>query len=183
VVEQVEDIVAVQRANYDVHSALLSSFLELRIAYLRVCVDIEASPKAASVAVDRLTERIRSTVEFWQQTLKRSEQLRAAITEREGKLNDMNWVKRSLPEFIGGQGASADRNLKLLRDAYVSTLESELAIVKDFDALIRSAKQTLSELESADQSRGESPTLVYWRDEAGEHSFSSAELSVVTQGA
>ncbi|HTL41733.1 MAG TPA: hypothetical protein VL294_09690 [Pseudolysinimonas sp.] len=179
VADQVEDIVAVQRANYDAHSALLSSFLELRIAYLRVCVDMEANPRAAAVSVDRLTERIRSAVGFWEQTLKRSEQLRAAITDREKKLNDMNWVQRTLPEFIGGQGAAADRKLKALRDAYTSTLENELAIIKDFDALIRSAKQTLAELESAGQSREEPPTLVYWRDEAGEHSFSTTEMSAL----
>ena len=36
----------VQRANYDAHSAMLSSFLSLRIAHLRLCVDMQENPKS-----------------------------------------------------------------------------------------------------------------------------------------
>ena len=35
----VEEPAEVRQANYDAHSAMLSSFLDLRISYLRVCVD------------------------------------------------------------------------------------------------------------------------------------------------
>ena len=178
-IDEVDDIADVQRANYDAHSAMLGSFLDLRIAYLRVCVDMQENPKSLKSSLGQLTEKIRSGAEFWQKMVTRSETLRDAISDREKHLNDMNWVKRSLPEFVGGRGAAASKKLVALKGAYLSTLESELAIVKGFDSLIQSAKQTLHSLENPKKdSLTASPTLVYWQDETGEHSFSTEKLRV-----
>ena len=177
-IAEVDDIADVQRANYDAHSAMLGSFLDLRIAYLRVCVDMQENPKSLESSVGQLKDKIRSGADFWQQLVNRSETLRNAISEREKLLNDMNWVERALPEFVGGRGAAANKKLVALKDAYVSTLESEVAIVKGFDSLIQSAKQTLNSLENPKNSLSSSPTLVYWQDETGEHSFSTEKLRV-----
>lgn len=177
-VADVDDIADVQRANYDAHSAMLGSFLDLRIAYLRVCVDMQENPKSLDSSISRLKEKIKAGTEFWQQMMNRSEVLREVISEREKHLNDMNWVERSLPEFAGGRGAAAGKKLTALRGAYVSTLESELVIVKGFDALIQAANQTLNTLESPKPDLGSSPALVYWKDEAGEHSYSTETLRV-----
>jgi len=177
-VAEVDDIADVQRANYDAHSAMLGSFLDLRIAHLRVCVDMQENPKSLHASVEQLKEKIRSGTEFWQQLVNRSETLRDAIVEREKQLRDMTWVKRFAPEFAGGRGAAADRQLSTLREAYVSTLESELTIVKGFDSLIQSAKQTLHSLENTKVSPTLSSTLVYWEDETGSHSFATENLRV-----
>lgn len=45
-ISDVDNITDVQRANYDVHSAMLGSFFDLRIVYLRVCVDMQENPKS-----------------------------------------------------------------------------------------------------------------------------------------
>lgn len=177
-IAEVDDITDVQRANYDAHSAMLGSFLDLRIAYLRVCVNMQENPKSLESSVELLKEKIRSGAEFWQQLVNRSESLRTAISHREKLLNDMNWVERSLPEFVGGRGAAASKKLAALKDAYVSTLQSEVAIVKDFDSLIQSANQTLTSLENSKKGARPAPTLVYWKDESGEHSFSTEQLQV-----
>lgn len=178
VIANVDDITDVQRANYDAHSAMLGSFLDLRIAYLRVCVDMQENPKSLQSSLGQLKDKIRAGAEFWQQLVNRSETLRGVISEREALLNDMSWVQRSLPEFIGGRGPAADRRLAALKGAYVSTLESELTIVKSFDSLIQSAKQTLKALENPKDGPSPSSTLVYWQDETGEHSFSTEKLQV-----
>ncbi|WP_156253077.1 hypothetical protein [Pseudactinotalea terrae] len=175
---QVDEIADVRRANYDAHSAMLASFLDLRVSYLRVCVDMQEHPKSVSSSVEQLKEKIGAVTEFWQQLLNRSDVLREAIRERETQLNDMKWAERVLPEFIGGRGAAAERKLKALKDAYVSTMENELGIMKDFDSLIHSAKQTLRSLEQPAAAREAAPTLVYWRDETGEHSFYTEQLRV-----
>jgi hypothetical protein len=74
-------------------------------------------------------------------------------------------------------GAAADRKLAELKDAYVSTLESELVIVKGFDSLIQSAKPTLNSLENP-KGLSSSSTVVYWQDKTGEHSFSTEKHRV-----
>jgi len=177
-IEEVDDLADVQRANYDAHSAMLGSFLELRISYLRVCVDMQENPKSLESSVGQLKNKIRAGANFWQQLVNRSETLRDAIAKREKLLNDMNWVERALPEFVGGKGAAAENKLAALKGAYVSTLESEITIVKSFDSLIQSAKQTLNALEKPKDRLSSSPTLVYWKDETGEHSFSTEKLRV-----
>lgn len=165
-----EDLADVQQANYDAYSGALASFLDLRIAYLRVCVDMQENPKSVNSSVGRLKEKIGGVTEFWQQLLNRSEGVRKAIHERESRLNDMSWAERNLP---GRRGAATERELKVLKEAYTTTMESERAIIEGFHELIRSAKQTLRALESPEPGAGKSPTLVYWRDESGEHSFAS----------
>lgn len=172
----VDDISEVQRANYDAHSAMLASFLDVRVGYLRVCVDLQENPKSLAESVETLKSRIRDGLAFWTTIMQRSERVNALVKEREQQLQDMNWVERNLPEFLGGRGASAGRNVEALRKAYVSTLESELSIVKGFDALIDSTKKTLLALENPSAELGSAPTLVYWRDEHGEHSFATERL-------
>ncbi|UJH71178.1 hypothetical protein [Ornithinimicrobium sp. INDO-MA30-4] len=63
-VGSVDVISDVRRANYDVHSSLLASFLGLRIAYLRVCVDMQENPKSVATSVQRLKDEISADVDF-----------------------------------------------------------------------------------------------------------------------
>lgn len=173
---EIDDIADVNRANYDAHGAMLASFLGLRISYLRLCVDMQENPKSVEASVQHLKDKIRYDTKFWQRLLRRSETLRDAISARESQLKDMNSFQRLLPEFIGG-GAADERKLATMRTAYVSTLESERAIMEGFDSLIQSAQETLAALESPKGS-SQTPTLIYWQDEAGEHSFYSGSLRV-----
>jgi hypothetical protein len=178
-IAEVDEIADVQRANYDAHSAMLASFLDLRIAYLRVCVDMQENPKSVESSVENLQAKIAAGTAFWQQLLHRSVALRDAIKTREAHLSDMNVAKRFLPEFAGGGGgAAAEKKLAALRTAYTTTLESELAIMEGFDSFIQSAKETLHALENPKADPHSSPTLVYWQDELGEHSFYTEQLQV-----
>jgi hypothetical protein len=175
----VDGISDVQRANFDAHSAMLASFLDLRIAYLRVCVDMQVHPKSVESSVSHLKAKISSVTDFWQELTKRSEEVRMAIQEAEKRRDDMGWAQKVLPEFAGGQGAANDKKLKALQHAYVATIENELGIMKDFDDLIHSARQTLKALENPKPAAsGPAPTLVYWQDETGEHSFYSQEMGI-----
>lgn len=167
-----EDLQDVRQANYDAHSAMLSSFLDLRIAYLRVCIDMQENPKSVESSTELLKSHIDDGIVFWQYLIDRSHGLKDGIREVEAKLNDMNWAKRNFPAFLGGEGGSAERELIKLRAAYTTTMESEREIMSEFHSLIESAKLTRLALEGS--SVGEvlaSPTLVYWKDETGDHAF------------
>lgn len=177
----VEDIQAVQQSNYDAHSAMLASFLELRITHLRVCVDMQENPKSVSASMDQLKAKLEDGITFWQYLLERSRLLKDQIHDLEAKLQDMNWAKRNLPSFIGGEGTSAERELAKLKAAYTSTMESEREIMAGFHSLVESAKRTRDSLESPQQEASVAPTLVYWKDEAGEHSFVTEKVHVLAQ--
>lgn len=170
-VTNVEALEEVQQANYDAHSAMLGSFLDLRIAYLRVCIDMQENPKSVNSSMQHLKSRIDDGVNFWQHLLKRSRLLKDEIRELEAKLQDMKWAKRNLPGVFGGEGASAEKALTKLNSAYTSTMESEREIMEGFSSLIESAKKTREALENPQLGDAAAPTLVYWKDESGEHSF------------
>ena len=57
-------------------------------------------------------------------------------------------------------------------------MESEREIMEGFSSLIESAKKTRQALENPALDGAAAPTLVYWRDEVGEHSFVTEKLLV-----
>ena len=163
------DLDEVQQANYDAHSAMLSSFVELRVAYLRVCVDMQENPKSVNASMDRLKATIDDGVEYWQRLQNRSDALKDRIEQLEGKRTGLNWAERSLP---GGEGVTSEKKLTKYKAAYTATLASEKEIASEFQSLVDSARATRTELDAPASNRGgSSPTLVYWKDEMGEHSF------------
>ncbi len=66
-----------------------------------------------------------------------------------------------------------------INDVRAENSESlRLAIVKGFDSLIESSKQTLTTLKSPEKSLEASPTMVYWQDDDGEHSFFTEKVKL-----
>jgi hypothetical protein len=164
----------VQRANYDAYSAMLASFLDLKVSYLRVCVDMQEHPRSVEASVGRLRQKIENDLVFWEALLNRSDRLKDAIAAHTKELADMSTAKRLLPSAVGGAG-TVEKDIKALNDAYTATIVSEKKILKGFDSLIESAERTLETLRRP-LAGPSTPTLVYWRDEDGEHSFYSSEL-------
>lgn len=165
----VDDPAEVKQANYDAHSAMLASFVELRVAYLRVCVDMQENPKSVNSSMQRLKSVIDDGILFWQHLQDRSRVLKDEINQLEAKRQDMNWAARTLP---GGEGTTLEKELAKRKAAYTSTMESEREIMSEFHSLIESARATRTALDASVPLNGStSPTLVYWKDETGEHSF------------
>ena len=173
----VEEPAEVQQANYDAHSAMLSSFLDLRISYLRVCVDMQENPKSVNSTVEMLKAKIDDSTAFWTQLLERSQVLKQRIDELEASLEDMNVAER-FTKFIGNRGTSTGNALEQLKSAIISTMESEREIMKGFYSLIESAEQTRRELDKPQVASENDATLVYWKDEAGTHSFVTDQLKL-----
>jgi hypothetical protein len=176
-VTNIEDPKEAERANFDAHSAMLASFVDLRIAYLRICVDMQENPKCLTASIENLKQKISADISFWEELMKRSQKFRTAISQQEKHLQDMNWAERFLPEFVGGAGAADERKIETLKKAYVSTLENERSLMDNFNSLIQSAKDSLKNLEKYNDETN-TPSLVYWKDSQGEHSFSTNELEV-----
>lgn len=163
----VRDLDEVQQSNYDAHSAMLASFIELRVAYLRVCVDMQENPRSVSASTERLKTVIDEGLVFWQQLQDRSRSLKGEILELESKLKDMNWATRNLP--LGG-ASSIEKALTKHNAAYRATIESEREIMSEFHSFIDAARAARKALDEPSPEKS-SATVVYWRDETGEHSF------------
>lgn len=167
----------IQQANFDVHSAMLSSFLRLRLGFLRMCIDMQENPRTVKESVENIKQTLRSDRDFWEMMLSRSEKIRESMTELEKKLGDMHVVEKIMPGF-NGDHAEKVKKLKLLKDAYVSTLQSEKNLAQGFTSLIDSAKKTLQVLDRPELESKNAPKLLYWKDETGAHSITTNELDI-----
>ncbi|MCI6585055.1 MAG: hypothetical protein MSC45_08330 [Mobiluncus sp.] len=167
----------IQQANFDVHSAMLSSFLRLRLGFLRMCIDMQENPRTVKESVENIKQTLRSDRDFWEMMLSRSEKIRESMTELEKKLGDMHVVEKIMPGF-NGDHAEKEKKLKLLKDAYVSTLQSEKNLAQGFTSLIDSAKKTLQVLDRPELESKNAPKLLYWKDETGAHSITTNELDI-----
>lgn len=157
------------QVKYDDHSAMLASLTQLRVSYLRVCVDMQENPHSVRSSGEHLKSSIDEGIEFWQFLLTRSESLQDKVNELKERLEAMSWRKRNLP---GGEGASVTRDLANVKGAYTSVMEGERGLMKEYILLIDAASKTRAALDSPHTAdAGGSPTLVFWKDEAGEHAF------------
>ena len=66
--------------------------------------------------------------------------------------------------------------LEQLKNAYTVTMESEREIMKGFHSLIESVEKTRKELDEPQRGTDSEQTLVYWKDEAGTHSFVTDQM-------
>lgn len=157
------------QVKYDDHSAMLASLTQLRVSYLRVCVDMQENPHSVSSSMEHLRSGIDEGIEFWQFLLNRSQSLKDKMSELKEQLEGMNWRQRNLPR---GEGSSVAKDLDNVKRAYTSTMEGERELMREYTLLIDSASRTRSALDSSNPSDAESsPTLVFWQDETGEHAF------------
>lgn len=174
----VEDVTDVRQLNYDAHSALLASFLGLRIAQLRVGINMQDNPAAAVSAHRRLKDTIANGITLWETLLHRSEQMRIEIGEIQEHFNDQPWLQKHIPEFVGGRGHAQAQRISALKDGYVAMLEDEKAIMEGFYSLIQSSKDMLTQLENPRTDSANAPALVYWDDENGRHSFTTDTFKI-----
>lgn len=167
--EETADEVNIHRANYDAQSAILATFLELRVAYLRLSVDMQENPKSVPDSVDQLQVKLEDGVALWDRLLHRSSEIKAELGKITDKRSDMNPLVRKF---------NREKAIDTLEKAYTITLESEKRISQGFDALIRDARETLEAIKSRAHSHSEPPALLYWQDETGDHCIYTDQIPV-----
>ena len=173
-IEDATDEVKIHRANYDAQSAMLATFLELRVAYLRLSVDMQENPKSVPDSVEQLQVTLEDGAALWDQLLHRSSEIKKELGKIKDKRNDMNPLVRKL---------NRERAIDSLEAAYTLTLESEKRISQGFDALIRDAQETLEAIKQRTTRNSAPPALLYWQDETGDHCIYTNEIPLsITSG-
>ena len=157
------DLAANDFANYDTYCTMLASFLNLRVKYLRTCVDIQENPQFVQRSSEGFATLLKDNIILWDKLLHKSEKMKSDIEEFAAHLEKAKGLKKiaKLPK---------ERELSRKRKLYTDAMEKERVILKDFHSLIDAAKQ-ISETANTQAF----PTLVYWRDDEGEHCIATNE--------
>lgn len=148
--------------NYDSYCTMLSSFLNLRIKYLRTSVDIQENPQFVQRSSEGYAALLKYNIGLWDKLLHRSDKMKAEIDDLTAQLEGAGILRITWVE--------TEKRLTRKKEEYTATMERERGILQDFHSLIETAKQ-LSETTDTQ----ELPTLLYWRDNEGEHCIATNE--------
>jgi len=148
--------------NYDTYCTMLSSFLNLRVKYLRTCVDVQENPQFIQRSSENYSILLKDTISLWDRLLSKSEKMKDDIDELEKKVENANVIQKI--------SQSSRKELSKKKDEYTAVIEKERIILKDFHSLIDLAKQISETPESETL-----PTLLYWHDADGEHCIATNE--------
>jgi len=144
----------------DTFCAMLSSFLNLRIKYLRTCVDIQENPQFVQQSSEGFSALLKYSINLWDRLLRRSEEMEEDIDRLSAQVNNANLLQKS----------TLQKELSRKKDEYTATMKNERGIQKDFNTLIHTAKQM-----SKKANTQTFPTLIYWNDCEGEHCIATNE--------
>ena len=154
----------------DINAAGLAYITEVQVHALHVALALQESPALVTKRTQQLTECIAHTNDRWSELKNLSERVKAKITEYEEAAQKKSWGEWS-KERISGPA----HDLPALKQRREKILENEKALIDEHGSKLEAFKDLSQSLREQQDSRA---TLVYWRDDAGEHSFLTEQLSI-----
>ena len=147
----------------DVNAAGLAYITEVQVHALHLALALQESPALVTKRTQQLTECIDKTNERWSTLKNLSEGVKAKITEYEEEDQKKSRFSRQT------------HDLSALKERREKILENEKALIDEHGSKLEAFKELSQSLREQQESHA---TLVYCRDEAGEHSFLTEQLSI-----
>ena len=154
----------------DVNAAGLAYITEVQVHALHVALALQECPALVTKRTQQLTECIAHTNDRWSELKNLSERVKAKITEYEEAEQKKSWGEWGKKPFSGPA-----HDFPALKQRREKILENEKALIDEHGSKLEAFKDLSHSLREQQESRA---TLVYWRDDAGEHSFLTEQLSI-----
>ena len=144
---------------YGTNCTMLASFLNLRVKYLRTCVDVQENPQFVKRSLESFAGLLKNNINLWDKLLHKSDEMK----------NDIDKLNKQIEKANPLQKSSLKKELLRKKDEYMVFMEKERDILENFHQLIDSAKQV------SETTNKIFPTLIYWHDDNGEHCVATNE--------
>ena len=154
----------------DVNAAGLAYITEVQVHALHVALALQECPALVTKRTQQLTECIAHTTERWSDLKNLSERVKDEIASLEEAEQKKSWREQG-KEYLKGPA----HDLPTLKERRAKILENEKALIDEHGSKLEAFKDLSHSLREQQESRA---TLVYWRDDAGEHSFLTEQLSI-----
>ena len=154
----------------DVNAAGLAYITEVQVHALHVALALQECPALVTKRTQQLTECIAHTNDRWSELKNLSERVKAKITEYEEAEQKKSWREQGKEYW---KGSTLD--MPALKERREKILENEKTLIDEHGSKLEAFKDLSQSLREQHESRA---TLVYWRDDAGEHSFLTEQLSI-----
>ena len=153
----------------DVNAAGLAYITEVQVHALHLALALQESPARVATRAQQLTECIAHTTERWSELKNLSDKVKATIASLE-ESDQKSWGERGKERFSG-----QTHDFPALKERREKILENEKTLIDEHGSKLEAFKELSQSLREQQDSRA---TLVYWRDEAGEHSLLTEQLSI-----
>ena len=137
---------------------------------LHVALALQESPALVTKRTQQLTECIAHTNDQWSELKNLSERVKATISSLEESDQKKSWGERG-KELLSG----STQDFPALKERREKILENEKALIDEHGSKLEAFKELSLSLREQQESHA---TLVYWRDDSGEHSFLTEQLSI-----
>ncbi|MCL1830137.1 MAG: hypothetical protein FWG21_01765 [Oscillospiraceae bacterium] len=156
------DATSLNLDSYDTYCAMLASFLNLRVKYLRTSVDLQENPQFIATSSETFNRVLKESINSWDNQLSKSTRIKKDIDELSAQVENANLIQRITQTSV--------KELSRRKDEYTAVMEKERVIIDDFHTLITTAK----EIATSDNTKA-IPNLIYWSDSDGEHCIATNE--------
>ena len=154
----------------DVNAAGLAYITEVQVHALHLALALQESPARVATRAQQLTECIAHTTERWSELKNLSDKVKATIASLEESDQKKSWGEWGKERFSG-----QTHDFPALKERREKILENEKTLIDEHGSKLEAFKELSQSLSEQQDSRA---TLVYWRDEAGEYSFLTEQLSI-----
>jgi len=154
----------------DAYFTILTSILDLRISLLRIKLNMQEAPEYVETSTIKFKSKVNFYKSLWENIKNNYENIQEISKQMNETIESMNWWQRNLPSWLGGKRKERkenEKNIKILsmdNDFYKNTLK----------VTIKNSKKSIQQIEQKPQAN-----LIYWKDELGEHSYYSEDLSII----
>lgn len=162
-------------SQFDTYLVMESSLLDLRLDVLRLKLAAQEDIGLAVKARDRLLGKVERYALLWDAIAQEPRDIETAAVELKEAAEAMSWWRRKMPAYVGGKRTEHKAQLAQAENLKAASSGGLLGMVPK----IAEAKTAASGISEMLREQKTAPvSLIYWRDEAGEHSFYTTDLQI-----
>ncbi len=165
---------------FDASNVIEASLLDLRIDILRLRLAAQEEIGTAAKARDRLIGKIERYSQIWESIASEPKGVESVAQELGTVAKDMGWWSRKMPNILFGDRAEYRRRCEQEVRLERHSRRVAIDVAPKAAEAVSAAEQLVRGLNDLP---GKPVSLVYWRDETGEHSFYTSDLEIQSKPA
>lgn len=159
----------------DAFMSIITSILDIRIDLLKMKINIQNNPGYMEFAAKNFVDKIDFYHDLWTGIQKNSSEIKEISTELKEAVSEMNWWQKNMPAWLLGKRKQRKEYEKKSEEFEKEALKHQIK----FDTQIESAIELGKTIKNSILPESKM-SLIYWRDDLGEHSYYTDDLLIET---
>lgn len=154
----------------DAYMVVVTSILDIRIDLLKMKINIQNNPGYMETAAKTFVDKIGYYKQLWTTIQNDSSEINKVKEELKAAVSGMNWWQKNMPSWLLGKREKRKEN-----ENKVNELEKEASRHKVVvDEPIEFAMEFSESIKPSESKM----SLIYWKDDLGEHSYYTDDLLI-----